>query len=113
MKKIKCEKFKYYFGVVFFGILGITNLLGFQQWNKYSGWREPDKIYGIFLLLIAIAIYIYVTKVCNEIKILKCKDCEEVFPEIELINNKCPLCTGDTIDIKDYYDTSNKTLEEK
>ena len=113
MKKIKCEKYKYYFGVSFFGFLGISNLLGFQQWSKYYGWQEPDKIFGIIFLVIAIAIYTYTTKICTEIKILKCKNCKEVFSEVELINNKCPLCTGDTIDIKDYYDTSNKTLEEK
>jgi hypothetical protein len=108
MKKIKCEKYKYNIGSAFFAFLGMSNIFGFQQWSKYDGWHEPNKIYGVVLLVIALLVYIYIKKVCDNIKVVKCKNCGEVFSEVKLNNNKCSECGGDCIDIHEYHKTSNK-----
>ena len=51
MKKVKCEKYKWYIGSTFFGLIGMSNIFGLQQWSKYTSWQEPDKLFGIVLVI--------------------------------------------------------------
>ena len=101
----------WYMGSVFLGLIGMSNLFGLQQWHKNYGWQEPDKTFGIILLIIAIGLYKYIDKVCDQSQTVKCKKCGEVFSEAELQNNKCSKCDGDVVDVHEYYETSNKNEE--
>jgi len=111
MKKIKCEKYKWYIGSAFFGFLGMSNIFGFQQWDKYKGWQEPDRVFGVILVIIAIAMYKYINNTCDEAKTVKCKECGEVFSKIQIENNKCLKCHGEVVNINEYYSRSNKYEE--
>ena len=108
MKKMKCHKYIWYSGSAFFGLLGMSNLFGLQQWSKYYGWQEPSKLFGIILLAIAIAVYKYIDKTCKQIETVKCKECGEVFSDIDLKNSQCPTCGGELIEVNEFYKTSNK-----
>ena len=101
MKKIKCRKYIWYSGSAIFGIIGMSNLFGFEQWSKYSGWHQPNQILGAILFICSIAVYIYIDKNCKDIKTVKCVECGEVFFDSE--DSKCPLCKNKLIDVNIYY----------
>ncbi len=111
MKKRKCDKYGAYIGSFFFGIIGLSNLLGLPQWVKYEGWKEPSIPLGIIFIILSIAIYKYINKVCDEPKIMKCKSCKEVFSELDLEENKCPRCDEELVEINKFYQKSNKNEE--
>lgn len=104
MKKIKCKKNSYSVIIGFFIIFGVISLLGIPYWSKYQGWQDADPFYGLILILVGVAIHIFIQKFCEDIKVLKCKKCGEVFWENEAKEGRCPVCNSeDIVDIKDYY----------
>ena len=54
MKKRKCEKYGAYIGSFFFGLIGVSNLIGLAQWVKYEGWKEPSIPLGIIFIILSI-----------------------------------------------------------
>jgi len=111
MKKRKCKKYGAYIGSFFFGIIGLSNLLGLPQWVKFEGWREPSITLGVIFITFSIAIYKYINYVCDEPQTMKCKSCKKVFCELDLKENKCPECSGEMIEVSKYYQKSNKFEE--
>lgn len=111
MKKTKCSKTFWISGCLIFGITGITQFLGLPLWVKFKGWQEADISLGIVFLGTAIGIYLLYKYLCNAAHVVKCIECGKVYSETETQYGNCPNCGGKLVDIKHYYDKSNKSEE--
>jgi len=104
MKKWKCHSFYYtLIAVLIFTLNVLPAIFGYKVYVKYHGWEEVSLKEGIFLTLLSLFIYILGKKMCVEPIVYKCPKCKEVFCEKDIKNGKCPICSIDMIDIKDYY----------
>ena len=110
MKKTKCDLSKWYTFPSVFGIFSLLHLLGIRFWTR-NGWQEPTIKEGIYWLILTIISYTFIKYFCAKAHIVKCLSCKDVFSETNTQYENCPNCGGELMNIKKYYDKSNKNLE--
>jgi len=110
MKKTKCDLSRWYIFPVISGFFGLLHLFGITFWTRF-GWQEPSAKKAFFWLGIAIVSYVWIKYFCSKAKTVKCTSCGKVLSETETQYGNCPSCGGKLVDIKKYYEKSNKSEE--
>jgi len=110
MKKTKCDLSRWYIFPAISGIFGLLHLFGITFWTRF-GWQEPTIQEGLYWLAIAAVSYALIRHFCAKANIVKCTSCKEVFSETDTQYKDCPNCGGKLVEIKKYYEKSNKAEE--
>ena len=106
IKKITIDKFSWGIIPFTFIILGILDILGIDSYG-YHGTIKANFQRGLWTIPISIIVLIIIIKFFKnkETKVYICPECEEVYSEIDYIqNNNCNICDIKLVDVKKYYD---------
>ena len=102
MRKVKCYRDRYYGLIFLFVIISLLSLFNFET-GTIHGLQSPSVSRTLTFLSLALFVFILSRVFCVKPIIYKCELCGEVFEELTIRDGVCPKCSGELMNVEEYY----------